>query len=293
MASLNPCVSGTSPAFATGFAALAALHSDAPASSRPATTTATKPTPAAAKPAAVEPKPAAAEPKPAASKPAVAAKPPSATGTVEPPRMSAEEVAACSVNQSVSTQQQRLMDLAASIGLSSAKFARVRGDYYEQEMVWRRDVIGAASVMQLCKSMIMENTKVKDKTVEECREAGRVKYVCVVVQYDGPNLNREKLTDVVQAMEGSKAVGKKQYNMRMVDGDVSAALSGFEHNAVTPLGMATPLPVVLSARIAKVPDGQLWLGGGEPDLKLRVDGDEFIKVFNAMDGFSAQFSDVV
>ena len=115
----------------------------------------------------------------------------------------------------------------------------------------------------------------------------------MVVQYDGPNLNREKLTDVVRAMEGGGAAGKKQYNLRMVDGDVSARLSGFEHNAVSPLGMATPLPVVLSARIAKVPGGQLWLGGGEPDLKLRVDGEEFIKVFNGMDGFSAQFADVV
>ena len=29
--------------------------------------------------------------------------------------------------------------------------------------------------------------------------------------------------------------------MRMVEGDTSAALSGFEHNAVSPLGLETPL----------------------------------------------------
>lgn len=35
--------------------------------------------------------------------------------------------------------------------------------------------------------------------------------------------------------------------------------------------MATPLPVLMDAPIKALPDGQLWLGGGEVDLKLRLD----------------------
>lgn len=207
--------------------------------------------------------------------------------------MSEAEIAACAVEQTVSATQQRLINLAANIGLTSATFRRVRDDYYEQELAWRRDVIGAASVKQLCKSMIMENTKLADKPLAQCQAEGKVKFVCVVVQYDGPKLHKEKLTEIVRAMEGKNAEGKRQYNMRMVEGATSAALSGFEHNAVSPLGLKTPLPILLSAPIAKLPAGELWLGGGEPDLKLRVEAQEFLRVINGLEGFSAKFADVI
>ena len=35
------------------------------------------------------------------------------------------------------------------------------------------------------------------------------------------------------------------------------------------------------------------MGGGEPDLKLRVEGQEFVRVINGLDGFSAKFADVI
>jgi hypothetical protein len=47
----------------------------------------------------------------------------------------------------------------------------------------------------------------------------------------------------------SRQIGKQYFNMRLAPGDVSDTLSGFVHNAVTPIGMATPLPIILSHRI--------------------------------------------
>ena len=105
-------------------------------------------------------------------------------------------------------------------------------------------MLGAATA-QLCKAMIMENTKVVDLTAEAAAAQGRVKYACVVLQYDGPKLNKEKMTHLVRKMEG-KAVGKKQYNMRMVSEEANLTLSGFEHNAVTPIGMAQRMPIIVS-----------------------------------------------
>lgn len=104
--------------------------------------------------------------------------------------MSEAEIAACAVEQTVSATQQRLINLAANIGLTSATFRRVRDDYYEQELAWRRDVIGAASVKQLCKSMIMENTKLADKPLAQCQAEGKVKFVCVVCSTTGPSCTR-------------------------------------------------------------------------------------------------------
>ena len=209
----------------------------------------------------------------------------------EPPALDAAEIAACQVPQESSAIMSRLQAEAAAIGLTSAKFWRVRSDYYDQELTWRRDVLGAGSVRQLCKSMIMENTKVSDMTLEAATAAGRVKYVCVVLQYAGAKLQKEKLTDAVRRMEGPKAVGKKQYSLRMVSQEVSDSLSGYAHNAVTPLGMAQPVPVLLSDKIKALPEGRLWLGGGEVDLKLRVDVAELVAKF-ASGGRPLEFADV-
>ena len=215
MSSLDPCFASPPKAshrVATGLAALAALHANG-ASSTPShrmsscveltisrggngklltldiarSLASTAASPADTKPAQTPAKP------PARAKPAAQAKPPPATAKPpapqalgsEPPSMSEPELASCRVDQVVSTTQAKLTDVAAQIGLTSAVFCRVRGDYYEQELAWRRDVLGASSVRQLCKSMIMENTKLADKSLDECRAEGKIKFVCVVVQYEG------------------------------------------------------------------------------------------------------------
>ena len=44
----------------------------------------------------------------------------------------------------------------------------------------------------------MENTKLAEKPLAQCQAEGKVKFVCVVVQYDGPKLHKEKLTEIVR-----------------------------------------------------------------------------------------------
>lgn len=48
---------------------------------------------------------------------------------------------------------------------------------------------------------------------------------------------------------------------------VSDQLTGFRHNAVSPIGLATKLPVIMSDRVAALQPPVFWLGGGEADLK--------------------------
>lgn len=108
---------------------------------------------AAASAAAPKAAAAPATPKPGASASSVVAVP---VPKDEPARLDAAEIAGCQVAQDVSEIQARLQKEMDVLGLSSGKFWRVRSDYYEQALVWRRDVLGAASVQQLCKSMISE-----------------------------------------------------------------------------------------------------------------------------------------
>ncbi len=68
---------------------------------------------------------------------------------------------------------------------------------------------------------------------------------------------------------------------------VSSQLTGFVHNAVSPVGMATrELPLVLSHRIVEL-GGRggaagadlMWVGGGEPDLKLGMRVAAFVQAY--------------
>ena len=240
--------------------------------------------------AAPAPKPAAA-PKAAAAPPPAKPKAPAGPSPGEAPRMGEAELAACQVAQTRSPTWEKVEAAATALGLTGVKFWRVRGDYYDQELAWRRDVLGAATTAQLCKAMIMENTKLVDLTAEAAAAQGRVKYACVVLQYDGPKLNKEKMTDLVRSMEGKAAVGKKQYNMRMVSEEANLTLSGFEHNAVTPVGMAQRMPIIVSAPLAAFEE--MWLGAGEVDLKLKVNVQQFVAAYKKAEGCGAAFGDVV
>jgi len=165
---------------------------------------------------------------------------------------------------------------ARSLGLRSAHFAVVEPEYYDRPLEWRKHRLGAALVEELCKSVVMENTK-----LDGTADPGRVRCIAVIVQYVA-KLHKEKLMEVVRSIEATRGLptlGRKQYNMRLLEGEACAHLTGFGHNAVTPLGLA--MPVVLSDRITELPSGVFWLGGGHVVLKLRISVDEARSVLKA------------
>lgn len=62
---------------------------------------------------------------------------------------------------------------------------------------------------------------------------------------------------------------------------VSDQLTGFRHNAVSPVGLATPLPIILSDRVAALQPPVFWLGGGEADLKVCLPVERFVEAYGA------------
>ncbi|CAK0736473.1 hypothetical protein CVIRNUC_000751 [Coccomyxa viridis] len=172
-------------------------------------------------------------------------------------------VDSCEVTSQLQT---RLAAELQSKGIAH-KFIRVPADYYDWDLESRRACLQAESTQHLCKSIVMENTKLAEPL------PGLSKYYCVIVQYVA-RLHAEKLKrHLYQAHKAAGgALGTKAFNMRLCPEEVSNSLTGFEHNAVSPVGIATPdMPIVLSDRIVKQLQGSdsfMWLGGGEVDLKL-------------------------
>ena len=69
------------------------------------------------------------------------------------------------------------------------------------------------------------------------------RYYLVIVQYVS-KLDTEKLRGLVRdLMPPEKQLSKKKFNFQLADEKVSFELSGFSHNAVTPIGMRCHVPV--------------------------------------------------
>ena len=93
-------------------------------------------------------------------------------------------------------------------------------------------------------------------------------------------LHAEKLKRAIHKLNGK--LGIRHFNLRLAAEDVSDQLSGYKHNAVTPVCMATELPIVMSHRIAQLDSGFFWLGAGEPDLKLGMPVQQFVDAYTPL-----------
>lgn len=94
-------------------------------------------------------------------------------------------------------------------------------------------------------------------------------------------LHTEKLKRcLVKLSEGT--LRAKHVNLRLAPEAASTELTGFGHNAVTPVGMRSPLPIIMSHHIQNLQPGYFWMGGGEVDLKLGLPTAEFISAYNPL-----------
>lgn len=160
-----------------------------------------------------------------------------------------------------------------ALGLRSAAFAHVRGDYYELGLAERQRLLAAPSVECLCKSLILENTAC---TASDCADPHNSRYYCIVVQYVAA-INSQKIFNFVRELSHGP---RKAYHFHMASGARALELSGFEHNAISPVGMACGrMPIILAREITRLPHDWFWLGGGQVDLKLGFRVSEFVDRF--------------
>ncbi|XWS61972.1 hypothetical protein CRYUN_Cryun07bG0170700 [Craigia yunnanensis] len=169
--------------------------------------------------------------------------------------------------------ESRLSNILRSNGVNDFSFKRVASDYYDWPFESRRDVLGAASVHHLCKSIVLVNTQAQSNIID-CSDRKNSKYYVVVVQYTA-RFNAETVKNFLYTLNDGK-ISKKKFNLRLAPEETSIKLTGYEHNAVTCIGMQTDIPVILDEAIVKLNPDFFWLGGGEVDLKLGIRTCEFI-----------------
>ncbi|KAF3448358.1 hypothetical protein FNV43_RR09071 [Rhamnella rubrinervis] len=172
-----------------------------------------------------------------------------------------------------SDTEARLSAILRANDVKDFSFKRVPSDYYDWPLEARRDALGAASVHHLCKTIVLVNTQAQSNVVD-CSDPNNSKYYVVVVQYTA-RFNAETVKNFLYFLNNGK-IAKKKFNLRLAPEETSVKLTGYEHNAVTCIGMKTDIPVILDEAITKLDPGFFWLGGGEIDLKLGLKTSEFI-----------------
>ena len=151
-------------------------------------------------------------------------------------------------------------------GLLGCVLARVPADYYNRPLAWRAALLGGCDVGALAKTLILEveGRGGAPEAAAASAPLARQRFVAVVVPY-----TCELLWEVLARAAGAP--------LRLAA--AGEALTGFVHGAVTPLGSKTELAVVVAKQLAR--RRFFWLGGGEPDIKLRVFTAQFLRAGGA------------
>jgi prolyl-tRNA editing enzyme YbaK/EbsC (Cys-tRNA(Pro) deacylase) len=101
----------------------------------------------------------------------------------------------------------------------------------------------------------------------------------VIVQYAAA-LDVKKLTNTVRSLrkDVKSRLDDTQFDWRIASEDDNRAITGFEHNSVTPFGLLQRVPIILSAKLE--PLKFFWMGGGHVHLKLGVSFTEFCRALD-------------
>eukprot|EP01023_Acetabularia_acetabulum_P056421 TRINITY_DN6551_c0_g2_i2.p1 TRINITY_DN6551_c0_g2~~TRINITY_DN6551_c0_g2_i2.p1 ORF type:complete len:280 (-),score=35.23 TRINITY_DN6551_c0_g2_i2:65-904(-) len=176
-----------------------------------------------------------------------------------------------------SETERRLSKELISKGIKNFRFVHCPEDYYERDLEYRRKILNAPSIFHLCKSLVMENTKLHPEA-KDCSNPKNSKYYLIICQYGGfPNW--DKLHKFLHKLnEGN--IAKKYFNLRLAGDGTSDELSGYSHNSVTPVCFKSPIPIILSEKIANLNPPVFYMGGGEVNLKLGVDVNEFVQAYH-------------
>jgi len=171
--------------------------------------------------------------------------------------------------------------MKVDLGFKSVQMANIEPQiYFPWSLERRMEFLGAPSVESLCKTMIMENTNYREQNADDPHY---VKYLVVVIQYCR-NINAQKVLNYAKQYQNSyytekgdesKKIGAKGFKFRLASKQAMADLSGYEHNAVTPLFMKSELAVVLDEHIAELEPAYFWMGGGRLSLKLGISLEHF------------------
>lgn len=90
----------------------------------------------------------------------------------------------------------------------------------------------------------------------------------------------EKLKRYIHKLNGQ--LGIQYFRLTFAAPETSEGISGYAHGSVTPVGIKTEIPVILSDKIVRLRPDFFWMGGGEEDLKLGMTVTDFVNAYKPL-----------
>mmetsp|Transcript_15274 Transcript_15274/g.21281 ORF Transcript_15274/g.21281 Transcript_15274/m.21281 type:complete len:224 (-) Transcript_15274:205-876(-) len=179
----------------------------------------------------------------------------------------------------VDASMRRARESVERKGIYSAVWKWVPDNYYEKTLEQRSKILGAPSVRNLCKSLVLENRAWSENGNPQTNP----RFVMVVVQY-AATLDVKKLTTAIRALRTNvqDMIDVSKFDFRVASSEDNDRLTGYAHNSVTPFGLLEEktLPIVLASSV--VPEKFFWMGGGHIHLKLGMAVSDFIQATGAV-----------
>lgn len=173
---------------------------------------------------------------------------------------------------------------ALAAGLKRFKFVRCDDDYYNWSLEKRRRYLDAPSTMHLCKSIVMVNKNWKGEEGADELDPCNSRFYCCVVSYV-TKLSAQDLMRIIKdvnVQQNRVPPTNKNLHFRLAEDCVG--VSGFPPNGVSAVGLKTPMPIVLDKELTTLEPPMFWMGGGEVNLKLSVDTQEFVDSYKPIIG---------
>lgn len=179
--------------------------------------------------------------------------------------------------KAVDEQMRRARLAVEQRGAYSARWKFVPTDYYSYQLEQRAACLGASSIQQLCKALLMENRKAP--SYDGSFDPTNPKYVLVVLQYAATLDANKKLINAIRALRPVKErLDSGQFDFQIASEKDNATFTGYAHNSVTPFGIHKHVRIVLASAI--VPHGFFWMGGGHVHLKLGMAVTDFCRALD-------------
>ena len=174
-------------------------------------------------------------------------------------------------------QKAKLSEYFTSKGIQSFNIVETPENYYSMTLDQRKVIVGC-NKEALCKSVILEN-KFFDESIK-CPIYKR--YYLTVVQYVS-EFNAEKLAKLLRNYINENynvKVSKKQIHFRVAPKEVAYDMTGFSFNSIGPYLMKSEdLLIIFPSKLYEIYPQYFYLGGGELELKVGVNIDDFMRLF--------------
>ncbi|GAX24983.1 hypothetical protein FisN_2Lh262 [Fistulifera solaris] len=190
-------------------------------------------------------------------------------------RVEALEVRHHGSQEKVDEAMRRARLAVEDAAIYSACWKFVPEPYYAWPLSKRAECLGATSVHNLCKSLLLDNKKAPDSAQFDPTYP---KHVLVVLPY-AASLDNKLLANAIRALRPVKdRLEDNSFDFRIASQNDNDRLTGYKHNSVTPFGIADPNHVLIILAEAAASQKFIWMGGGHVQLKLGMAVSDFCRV---------------